>query len=796
MLPRTSWLLPGTFESLVLPMRAFIAIVLAFPVILGSAPAREEKPGQDSSPGKSEAEASSVGPAVESALGLADSGEGAGLWTAMRKLESLGKSAEPALRSKLLRSSERGQLACARVLLGSEDEDSKAEAHAALENLARSAGSKEVKIAAIDILGHHGDPEKVLPPLQALFDTTVDPALAIPLARALWDIDRVAGARDKLVDLLGSKDPEVKQEAALALAEMGYFEGEVRDVLRSLKAIPSPKGRYAAVLDRLARLSRELERGEALPEGTDLSKLLKIKESRIQELEEKLDRTGSPAEEPVSRSPVDLLLEEVILQIQKSYVDEAKTDRKRLILSSLKGMVEGLDEFSSFMDVEDTKAFRQSISGEYLGIGAQVNKLPDGPLEVVRPIYGGPAYKAGILSGDRILEVDGIQTEPLPVDEIIEKLKGPADSKVKLEVFRRGWAEPKEIVVERRTVEVPSVYHEMLPGHIGYVLIQQFGEKSAEEFIGALDELEKEGMGGLVLDVRNDPGGLLDAAVRVVDQFVKGDLPIVTQKGRGKKDKSQEVSTFPDPAARPNYPMVVLVNQRSASASEIVSGALQDFGRATLIGKRTFGKGSVQRLIPLSSEAQKVLGGESQLRLTVQYYFLPLGRCIHTLRDENGVVTHEGGVAPDIEVEQDMVPGWRLEERERLRTDARILDYIDKHADSLVQSLAESDEHDISRYPGFEELYKAVETPAPRDDLRIVLRFHLRRRLEDTTGREFACDVQEDLQLQAAILAILEKMGERPADYPRYARLAPKVKALQKDKRGEPEAEPEPPKEP
>jgi carboxyl-terminal processing protease len=437
-------------------------------------------------------------------------------------------------------------------------------------------------------------------------------------------------------------------------------------------------------------------------------------------------------------------------------------------------MVRGLDEFSSFMDVEETKLFRQSISGEYPGIGAQVHKAEDEPLEVLRPIYGGPAYKAGILSGDRILEVDGARTDEIPIDEVTDMLKGLAESKVTLKVMRRGWEEPKEFVIERRMVEVPSVYTEALPGKIGYLQLQQFGERSADDFISGLDALEKEGLSGLIIDLRNNPGGLLDAAVRIVDQFVAGDLPIVTQKGRGKNKGSGEIVTPADPNARANYPIVILVNQRSASASEIVAGAMQDFGRATLIGKRTFGKGSVQRLIPLSSDAQKVLGGEGQLRLTVQYYFLPLGRCIHTIRDANGVVIEQGGVPPDIEVDADRIPAWRAEEKERLRTNSAVLDYVEKNWSVISPLFTDGDDHDPAKYPDFDKLQKELDSPAPREDLRSVLRFHIRRKLEDARGKEFACDFQEDAQLQRAILEILKKRGERPEDYPRYASLAAK----------------------
>jgi hypothetical protein len=196
-----------------------------------------------------------------------------------------------------------------------------------------------------------------------------------------------------------------------------------------------------------------------------------------------------------------------------------------------------------------------------------------------------------------------------------------------------------------------------------------------------------------------------------------------------------------------------------------------------LVGKRTFGKGSVQRLIPLSTEAQKVLGGQGQLRLTVQYYFLPLGRCIHTIRDEKGNVVEQGGVTPDVEVEADRIPAWRAEEKERLRTNPLVIEYVEKHWGEISHLFADGDDHDPTRYPGFDELQKALDSPAPREDVRSVLRFHIRRRLEDARGKEFACDFQEDNQLQRAILEVLKKMGERPEDHPRYASLVAKPDA-------------------
>ncbi|HVR74502.1 MAG TPA: S41 family peptidase [Planctomycetota bacterium] len=715
-----------------------------------------------------------VVPLVGRILGQLENLEGSKLWIMASRLEALGEGAVPALRVRLLREGEKGRLACARALLALGESEARAEATTTLEELARSGSSRATRVAAIEILAESGDPDDALKVLEEVLDRTVDPLIAIPLCRALWEIDHVANAREKLIAFLGSRDLEVKQEAALALAEIDYFDGDVREVLRVLKRSPTPEGRRAADLETVFKLSRQLDRslekGEALLEGTDPAELLKIKEARIRDLEEKLRRTGGGGRISGPKHPIDGVLEEVILRIQENYVDEAKTDRKRLILSAIEGMLRALDDFSSFLGVEETRSFRQAFAGEYPGIGAAVNKMPDGPLEIAKPFYGGPAHKAGILSGDKVLEVEGVRTDDLQLEDIIPKLKGEPGSKVSLKVYRRGWSDPKVIEIVRATVEVPSVHQEMLPGKLGYLQLQQFGDKSAGELIAALDALEQDGLAGLVIDLRNNGGGRLDMAIRIVDQFVKGDLPIVTQKGReGARD---EVSTYPDPFVRPDYPIVVLINQRSASASEIVSGALKDFGRATLVGRRTFGKGSVQRPIPLSEASQEIVGGRAQIHMTTQYYFLPLGKCIHTIRDKHGAIVEQGGVEPDIEVFEDRMPAWRIEERERLRSLPPVLEYVDKHLNEIKSLFEEGDGHDTRRYPEFDDLFKALETTSPPEDLRAVLRFHVRRRLEDERGREFASDVFEDTQLQRAILVLLEKLGERPESYPKYAGLA------------------------
>jgi carboxyl-terminal processing protease len=693
------------------------------------------------------------------------------LWDSVARLEGLGKTAVPAIKDAASHHGEKAQLGAAKALLSLGDEGVRQEALKGIARLAQKGSDKEVRAAAIELLGSE-DPEGSPELLRQIFDQAGnDPEVVIPAARVLWELEQEPRARARLLELVGSRDRRVRFPAALALAQIQCFDGEVKSALRELRKEPSSRGRLASSLlqaDNTARREeRDLDAGATVLPGVDPAKLLKQKETRIRELEAQVEGLGRSRGAAGGGDPV---VEEVLQKIQENYVDEEKTKRKELVLSAVKGMVRSLDDFSSFFDVDETSRFLTDIKGEYFGIGAQVSKLTDdGPLEVLKPIYGGGAYQVGIRTGDKILEVDGVATDERPLEEVIEKLlKGPEGTTVTLKVFRRGWEKPQEFKVPRRVIEVPSVLSEMLPASIGYLRLINFGEKSVEEFEKALDELESKGMEGLIFDLRYNPGGLLPAAVKIVDMFVgERDQPIVTRRGRRGTD---DIRTEATAGERPNYPMVILVNGRSASASEIVSGALKDFHRATLVGQKTFGKGSVQTLFPMSPQVKDILGGETRLRLTVQYYYLPSGRCIHTIRDERGRVVpgREGGVEPDINVEMEQYPGWLSEEVEKIRSSQKILDYLDKHYAELKGLGAAGDGRDQARWADFDALYRSLDTRASPDHVRQVLRYHLRRRLEDERGKEFPCDLQEDNQLQRGVIEMLAKLSKDPAATPAY----------------------------
>lgn len=707
---------------------------------------------------------------VEKLTSLLETQEGKRFWVAVSRLEGLGSTAIPSLRAKLSAPGEKTRLGCAKALLEIGDLESRREALETIARLAKGANSSAVQIDAIQIFGLKEDPDVVVPVLEELLEKTKDPGVTIPLARTLWEVDHISSARDRLVELLQSRDVEVRTPAALTLAELGYFEGPVRGILRSLKDEPTPRGRQAAALYRIMRLSRQLEsrltQGELLLDGTDPAKLLQIKEQRIRELEDQVERMIKGGASAPSRRPdsvEDELLEEVIEYIQKAYVDEEKVSRDQLLLRAVKGMVRSLDEHSVFMEAEVSRNFEQVLKGTYAGIGAQVSKPPEGPLEIVRPFYGGPAYRQGIHSGDRVLEVDGLSTTDLEIDELVDLLKGEKGSTVTVKIWRRGWAAPRDFKIKRETVEVPSVYRETLPGDIGYIRLTQFGDTSADDFIAQVSRLEEQRVQGLILDLRGNGGGRLDAAVRITDLFVDNKLPIVQLKGRPQEGNGEGVeSIHGTPDARKDYPIVVLVDKRSASASEVLAGALQDHGRATILGERTYGKGSVQKLLPLNTKPA------CRLKLTVQYYFLPLGRCIHTVRDERGRVVTQGGVEPNVVVKPQDLPEWRQEARATLRGNPKVLDYVDEHWGALEKLALYGGRGSATDYPELAKLQESLKTEATEDDVRVVVRYHVRRRVEDRRGREIPFDFQDDNVLQRGVLELLSLMNRRAEDFPEY----------------------------
>jgi len=309
------------------------------------------------------------------------------------------------------------------------------------------------------------------------------------------------------------------------------------------------------------------------------------------------------------------LFTEVLSIVQNQYVDDVPP--KELIYSAIKGTLRGLDPHSSFLDPDSLKEMQVETSGSFGGLGIEIT-LRDDILTVVSPIEGTPAFRAGLQPGDRIIKIDGLTTKDMQLSDAVKRMRGKPGTKVTISVVREGWGEPKDFDIQREVIHVQSVRTQELEDGVGYIRLRQFQEQTAQDLDGAIDKLTKAGMKALVLDLRNNPGGLLTAAVEVSEKFLEDGKLVVYTEGRVRNQNMR----FTAHAKRPQtkLPMVVLVNQGSASASEIVAGALQDYGRAKIVGTQSFGKGSVQTIIPLSDGAG--------LRLTTAKYFTPKGRSI------------------------------------------------------------------------------------------------------------------------------------------------------------------------
>ncbi|HEY7752915.1 MAG TPA: S41 family peptidase [Steroidobacteraceae bacterium] len=320
------------------------------------------------------------------------------------------------------------------------------------------------------------------------------------------------------------------------------------------------------------------------------------------------------------------LLSEVMDRIHADYVD--RTDDHELVKDAIRGMVGELDPHSAFMDENEFEDLRIATEGNYSGIGVEVT-AESGAIVVISPIDGSPALRAGIRAGDTILAVDGAAVDNARLADTIARIRGEPGTLVNLTVGRAAAPRPIEIAVERAIVAVHSVRHEMLEPGIGYLRISQFSDTTGPDVGGALRALRQEadgGLRGLVLDLRNNPGGVLEAAVEVSDAFLDRGL-IVSAEGRSEESRFRMEAGAGDLAQ--GAPIAVLVNEGSASASEIVAGALRDNRRAKLLGRRTFGKGSVQTVMPL--------GGGQALKLTTSRYYTPSGASIH-----------QRGLEPDI----------------------------------------------------------------------------------------------------------------------------------------------------
>ena len=329
--------------------------------------------------------------------------------------------------------------------------------------------------------------------------------------------------------------------------------------------------------------------------------------------------------------------------IRQDYVDDNKTSYHDLINAAMKGMLSSLDPHSQFMDPDDFRDMQDDTRSRFNGLGIEVS-MKNGLPTVIAAMEDTPAAKAGILSGDQILRINGISTERMDLQDAINVLRGPAGAKLTLTLLRPSTKEIKEYALQRAEIKIQSVKGARLldpeftgPFKIGYIRLVQFNEPTADELSKALDELQKQGMQALILDLRNNPGGLLNSAVDVCAQFLPPNTKVVSTQGRV-ASQQHDYSTSGAKKERPSFPMVVLINEGSASGAEIVAGALKDLHRAVLVGETTFGKGSVQNVMQLPDG--------SAVRFTTAKYYTPSKQVIQG----NGVTPNiRVAVTPDQE---------------------------------------------------------------------------------------------------------------------------------------------------
>ncbi len=425
------------------------------------------------------------------------------------------------------------------------------------------------------------------------------------------------------------------------------------------------------------------------------------------------------------------VMSESLDYIIKNYVDEDKIKGDLLFHGAIKGMIGTLDVHSHFMDNDQFAELQTETSGVFGGIGVEITLRSD-ILTIVSPIEKSPAWQQGIRSGDRIIKIEGELTKGKTIDEAIKKIRGPKGTKVKLSIAHEGEDQLVEVEITRDNIKIQSVDSYVLTDNYGYIRLRNFIESSGRDIGAALEKLEKANVKGVILDLRGNPGGLLDVSVDIADRFLSGDKLIVYTKGRI-SGMNRKYSSTGGGAFGEKVPMIVLVNKGSASASEIVTGALQDNKRAVVMGTQSFGKASVQSIFRLSDG--------SGLRLTTAYYYTPLGRKIH-----------EKGITPDI-ISEDKYPGdqvWRLNYYEHFANYAKKYVKANPAADEKVKvddKMAEDMLKD-ARASGF--VISDLEIEKNRQFLKSFIRAEIIRTVKGESDGERA-RVEDDDAIKKAV---------------------------------------------
>ncbi|GAB4037992.1 MAG: S41 family peptidase [Rubrivivax sp.] len=425
--------------------------------------------------------------------------------------------------------------------------------------------------------------------------------------------------------------------------------------------------------------------------------------------------------------------------VKNDYVEAV--DEKKLISDAIAGMVSGLDPHSQYFDKKAFKEFRESTGGKFVGIGIEMG-MEDGLVKVVSPIEGSPAFRAGLKPGDLITRIDETPVKGLTVDQAVKRMRGEPNTKVHLQVFRKAESRTFPVTIVREEIRVQSVRARLVEPGYGWVRVSQFQDRTVDDFVRKVEELYKQdpNLKGLVLDLRNDPGGLLDGAIALSAAFLPEGAVVVSTNGQIDESRATYRAT-PEhyarrggadplrrlPAALKTVPLVVLVNEGSASASEIVAGALQDHKRATIMGSQTFGKGSVQTIRPLTAD--------TALKITTARYYTPSGRSIQAK-----------GIVPDIWLDEtaegNVYAALRMREAD---LDKHLQGVDEKKDDAAVKAREEA------RRKLEEQLAKSKEPPKPLPEFGSAEDFPLQQALNQLRGLPvLASKTQAERQAEAA----------------------------------------------
>lgn len=464
------------------------------------------------------------------------------------------------------------------------------------------------------------------------------------------------------------------------------------------------------------------------------------------------------------------LFSEVLNRLKQYYVTDLNDEE--LIKAAIVGMLGSTDPHTTYFTKDEFQDFTTSTKGAFGGLGIQIDMVGE-YVTVISPIEGTPAYRMGITAGDRIVKVDSTSVVGFSTDQAIKLMRGDVGTKVTITISRPGIPEPLEYNITREVIKIRSVpYSFKLDNGVGYIRISQFNENTTTELREALNELERDNMRGLILDLRWNPGGLLDQAVDTVNEFIGKDKLVVETKGRIPSSNRQHYTRYDSKPRK--YPIIVLVNEASASASEIFAGSLQDWDKGLVMGKTSFGKGSVQQLFPLANG--------NGIKITTSYYYIKSGRCIHKMINDkilqgedvsetdikaDEVKSHEqtyytvnkrvvyggGGITPDIEVESDYLTRFGAELRRKNVFFNFAVDYLVDHDHKVSKDIV-IDDNIMSRFLTYARDNGVQYTVSDLDSASVFIKNSIKSELFRKVygdNEAYKVTISEDKQLMAAV---------------------------------------------